>query len=445
MDINLNEILDRLATWPWGLGVALIAFGLLVMRLGWIKSKEGDETAKLSSFRAPAWLWLCLVGIVIVLFGLATFPTSPNDEVDSTPSLGGPCDAGKWQEAADRYIQEKGYGFTWIDSDGDCLHNEYERNSTGTPLDQFTERDVLPSLETQFIEGLLLDGDSTTAACQQLNADERTNFDAADLRDCAVQVNLKNGSYVGATAAGLTVREGEHFEADFSRADLTGAQFTGSTLRDMTFDQAILTDVLFGPSSDMSRSSLRLTDLREVRFDTVDCPQGPLDLRGSKGIPRGMNNVDTACGFGVAVGDTDLWGRVANDNGDLTIDIASVEQDRVGKALLIVENVEGGYDAGEGFGADVLLEGTHARWFDADSCDASGWCWAEGDGRATAAERDDLSADDLSAEVGYAQRWTFDPAALDLCQSTVQLVLLQFEGDSLRATSAPSAPFSVAC
>lgn len=164
--------LDELTTWPWWLGLLLIIFGLGVLSLGWVKSRDGSDAehnrATLRGFNAPGWLVLVLAGVVIVLMGFAA--VAPNDtepdEVESDtpvresePALT-ECEPEAWAQAARTYIEANGLSITWVDDDNDCLHNEYERNSTGTPLNRPDDRSPLPSFREQFLEGLLLPSDS---------------------------------------------------------------------------------------------------------------------------------------------------------------------------------------------------------------------------------------------------------------------------------------------
>lgn len=156
-------------------------------------------------------------------------------------------------------------------------------------------------------------------------------------------------------------------------------------------------------------------------------------------------DVDVSCGFGAMVDTPEVWGRIANTNVGVAVDTTSTIDGHVGKVLVSVEGVPGGYDGNADHGADLLREGEHLRWFDSDSCDSDGWCWAEGDSQSAEAARDDVPTEALPDTLSYAQRWTFDAKDIDLCDAAVKITALGFEGNSIRNRSGPSATFTLRC
>ena len=64
-----------------------------------------------------------------------------------------PCNAVGFAMAASVYLDVEGLDDTWGDDDLDCLSNEYERNSSGSPLDQATPRSPIPDIPTQIRDG----------------------------------------------------------------------------------------------------------------------------------------------------------------------------------------------------------------------------------------------------------------------------------------------------
>jgi len=203
----------------------------------------------------------------------------------------------------------------WLDSDGDCVHDNFEKDSSGTSADDATKRPcetahcALPSLaeQSEFFETedctLLVSGEENFGgvegwtveidACRipgdydlsEIEYDEVLNLVLPDPR----QLDL-----TGASARGLTVIDGgdhlalilrnadlqdAHFAfGRFTRSDFSGANLVGATFQQGQFGLTDLSGATLSEQLTSAEEEMGKVPRPPVAFIEIECSDGVLNV-----------------------------------------------------------------------------------------------------------------------------------------------------------------------
>ena len=230
-------------------------------------------------------------------------PTTANSLVELVEGEESPaeviqgCDPVTFAEEARRVIAERDMegDVRWEDGDQDCLHSNFEKNSSGTDPDDGSDPlrcDGCPpnSLEEQLPY-------LYSSECDLVKAAKGENLAGHQAFGCVLEDNdLDGANFIEADLRGLSVSSGTHSLVVFQSANLQRSVFSGGNWNSTDFSFADLTHASF-EDLDLSNVNFDQADLTGTVFRNYECKSGAVDWGDPRGVPLLVEPLDPACGL----------------------------------------------------------------------------------------------------------------------------------------------------
>ena len=218
------------------------------------------------------------------------------ESAEVSPSTIDGCDPDAFAEEARTVIAERDMDgdVRWEDGDRDCLHSNFEKNSSGTDPDDGSDPVRCDGCSPSSLEEQL--PYLYSSECDLVKAAKGENLAGHQAFSCVLEDNdLDGANFIDADLRGLSVSSGTHSLVVFQSANLQRSVFSGGNWNSTNFSFADLTDASF-EDLDLSNVNFDQADLTGTVFRNYECKSGVVNWGNPIGVPLLVQPLDPACG-----------------------------------------------------------------------------------------------------------------------------------------------------